>query len=130
MDSGKPRSERDTQGRFLPGNTLCKRGNPQAKFQVRNRAIFRKNLTPEAMDDVCKAIVADAVKGDKEARKIVMEYGMGRPTQDDINLDAYVAAMQFANRETGDLLRELLKSAEIRAELRRMLAAFEVTDAG
>jgi hypothetical protein len=70
---------RDAQGRFGPGNAGGP-GNPFARKVAELRSAFINAISKEEMRDIARQLVAEAQLGDKAAVKLVLQYGIGKPT--------------------------------------------------
>lgn len=112
--------------RFQKGNTVGRNSNAFASFQVRNRNIFRKYLTPEQMAEISKKVIQDAIDGNKQCQKLVFEYGLGKVTE--INIEQYVEAIKIMSTPIDDILNKIMQDPDVRDEIRRKLSAFSVVD--
>ena len=75
-----PKADRDTSGRFLPGNPGGP-GNPLARQIGRLRSALHEALTVEDLGRVVRAMVKKAQAGDVAAARLCLEYALGKPMQ-------------------------------------------------
>jgi hypothetical protein len=71
-------SGRDTAGRFAKGNP----GGPGNLFARRTAAMrkaFSEAISLDDLETLAKQLMAEALKGDKAAAKLVLQYGLGKP---------------------------------------------------
>lgn len=74
-----PQDGRDNRGRFTPGAPPGP-GRPARRDQ---RAFLRRLVelsTEDYLDAVLRRLIADAARGDREARKLYLYYLLGKPT--------------------------------------------------
>lgn len=65
-----------------PHGGALRKGNPgprKAKNEVRKR--FQQALSDPGRSGIVAGVIRDALAGDKEARRLVFEYGIGKPDQ-------------------------------------------------
>jgi len=74
------KTDRDERGRFLPGNS----GGPGRPSTVHeHRAAMVQAVTPEDIAAIMRQLVRQAVEGDVQAAKIILERFFGRPADTD-----------------------------------------------
>lgn len=76
-------NERDTGGRFLPGNKAAK-GNPHARHVAQLRAALMRAVTPSDIQEIITSLVTAAKGGDINAARIILERTLGKPLEADI----------------------------------------------
>lgn len=69
-------SDRDNQGRFLPGNTYAK-GNPFHKQVAQLRSVLYDAVSEEDMRKVIRKLVSMAIDGDTAAIKLLLDRCLG-----------------------------------------------------
>ena len=70
--------QRDTRGRFAPGNKGGP-GNPFARKSAALRQAVLDALTKEKIDAIVAVQIDKALKGDSAAAKLLLSYGVGKP---------------------------------------------------
>lgn len=70
--------ERDTKGRFQPGNTLGK-GNIGSRRMAEMRRAWHEATTPLKMQAVEQAIYQAVIDGDMMAARLWLDYTLGKP---------------------------------------------------
>lgn len=82
-ESGPSRPERDTAGRFLPGNITSRRGgNPRLRQLAAAQTAVREAATPEQVVEVLNALRTQALAGDVQAGRTWLERVLGRPREE------------------------------------------------
>lgn len=71
---------RDKKGRFLPGNPGGV-GNPYAKRREALKAAMFANVHGQDIATIIRSMIAEAVGGDVQAAKLVLEYTIGKPKE-------------------------------------------------
>lgn len=89
-------AERDSRGRFLPGNGGGP-GNPQAALTARWRAVFNQAVTPELVREAVKQLAKAVRKGERWAVLELLDRTIGRP--DKSTLTERVEALEQAIQE-------------------------------
>lgn len=74
-----PQPERDDKGRFARGNTLG-RGNPFARQCASLRAALMREFTEANVGQLARKLMEQALAGDVAAARLVLQYGIGKPT--------------------------------------------------
>jgi hypothetical protein len=69
---------RDAQGRFGPGNAGGP-GNPFARRVAELRSAFVSAISREEMHKLARQLLVEAEAGDRFARKLVLQYCLGKP---------------------------------------------------
>lgn len=77
--SPSPRSDRDQDGRFAPGNRSGK-GNPFGKRVAALHTALLDAVEPRMIEAVAKRLVKSALEGDVPAAKVLLERVLGRGT--------------------------------------------------
>jgi hypothetical protein len=67
-------------GRFAPGNKGGP-GNPFGRLMGMLRCVLVRRLKPEQVEAIADALIEKAKAGDVAAAKLVLSYGVGRPTE-------------------------------------------------
>ncbi len=112
-------SDRDERGRFKPG---C-RGGPGAgnvRYVTVMRAAIREAVNAGEVREVLRAMLTAAKKGDTAASKLLLEYGLGKPTAIAADptgvelpkLDSVSACVEAGERLTAAVLRGELAAAD------------------
>src|SRR5713101_7688639 len=76
----KPAAERDSQGRFAPGNR-CGAGNPFARRVALLRTIFLTSVHEEDIHGIVRKLIELAKNGDVAAARLVLGYSLGKPAE-------------------------------------------------
>jgi hypothetical protein len=71
---------RDASGRFTRGNPGGP-GNPFGRLMARLRNAFCRGLTEEDVEAIAATLIAKARDGNVAAAKVVLSYGIGKPTE-------------------------------------------------
>jgi hypothetical protein len=71
---------RDASGRFAKGNPGGP-GNPFGRLMARLRSAFCRGLTEDDVEAIAAALIAKARDGNVAAAKVVLSYGIGKPTE-------------------------------------------------
>lgn len=74
---------RGTNGRFLPGNRLAK-GNPAARRAQNLRFALMRAVTPADLTSVVKKLIQQALAGDVQAAKLIIDRVLGPAVPIDI----------------------------------------------
>jgi len=76
---------RDHQGRFGPGNQASKgRSNPHAKRVAELRSAFLEAVTPDDIREVVAALKAQALEGNVQAARVLLDRVLGPPEAVDV----------------------------------------------
>src|SRR5439155_4863870 len=70
---------RESNGRFAPGNPGGP-GNPFARQVARLRKVILNRITEEDLLAITEALLAKAKEGNVGAAKLLLAYGIGKPT--------------------------------------------------
>jgi hypothetical protein len=73
-------TERDPLGRFAPGNQGGP-GNPFARLMGMLRCALVRRIKPEAVEAIADVLIDMAKAGDVPAARLVLSYGVGKPTE-------------------------------------------------
>ena len=101
--------QRDTSGRFLPGN----KGGPGGVNRTLAgewRQAMTDAVTPEKMAEVMGTLVANAIGGKDWAIRILLDRGMGRPKDVEDEDDDKKRYHIHLNMDLGNLMRERMVS--------------------
>ena len=71
---------RDTSGRFAPGNKGGP-GNPFGRLMAMLRCALCRRIKPEDVEAIANVLIAKAKEGDVPAARLVLSYGIGKPTE-------------------------------------------------
>jgi hypothetical protein len=74
---------RDERGRFVTGNPGGP-GNPLGGAVAKLRAALVEAVTPDAMRDIARGLIARAKRGDTAAAQLLFRHILGRPLEFDI----------------------------------------------
>lgn len=72
---------RDENGRFVKGHSGNPNGGSAKKRSASYLAAFNKTLTIQDMKAIVAKAVEQAKAGDKDARRFVADYALGKPQQ-------------------------------------------------
>ena len=91
---------RDTNGRFVNGNTLG-HGNPLAGRAAKIRATLLERLTPEQAGEIADKLIEMAKGGDLLAIRELLDRTIGKPTTGDIleRIERIEALLSEATRQ-------------------------------
>jgi hypothetical protein len=78
-DAAPEATERDPMGRFAPGNQGGP-GNPFARLMGMLRCALVRRIKPEAVEAIADVLIERAKEGDIAAARLVLSYGIGKPT--------------------------------------------------
>lgn len=81
--NGAPAGNRDTRGRFAPGNR-CGRGNPLAGRAAKIRAVLLRKLTTKQAGEITDVLIRRARDGDLAAIRELLDRTIGKPVQTDV----------------------------------------------
>lgn len=70
---------RDEQGRFLPGHSLAGPGRPKRTTEIEYLNATAQKVSLDKWGDIVERAIDDAVKGDKDARRWLSDYLIGKP---------------------------------------------------
>jgi len=73
-------TERDPLGRFAPGNQGGP-GNPFARLMGMLRCALVRRIKPEAVEAIADVLIERAKAGDVPAARLVLSYGIGKPSE-------------------------------------------------
>ncbi len=76
----KPAAERDSHGRFAPGNQ-CGSGNPFARRVALLRTILLTSVHEEDIHGIVRKLIELAKNGDVAAARLVLGYSLGKPAE-------------------------------------------------
>jgi hypothetical protein len=79
-DGAPEKHERDAMGRFAPGNKGGP-GNPFGRMMGMLRCALVRRLKPEDVEAIADVLIAKATAGDVAAARLVLSYGIGKPTE-------------------------------------------------
>lgn len=71
--------ERDERGRFVKGGYKGGPGRPPRQVETDYMAITIGQVTPEYWQAITKRAIHDAIKGDRDARRWLSDYVLGKP---------------------------------------------------
>lgn len=102
---------RGNNGRFLPGNKIgIGQGNPFAKRVNELRSALYKAITPQDVNDIVKAMIDNAKKGDTPSAKLVLGYVVSQPPDvggsEEDNKDTVAVVARIPRDKAIALLRE------------------------
>lgn len=72
---------RDANGRFVKGHSGNPKGGSAKKWSASYLAAFNKTLTIADWKKIVKQAIAQAIEGDKDARRFLADYALGKPKQ-------------------------------------------------
>lgn len=81
-ESTPDEANRDTSGRFGPGNRAGK-GNPHARRVAALRSALLDAVSEDDMREVIAKVVEQAKEGDVTAARVLFERVLGKPTEAD-----------------------------------------------
>ena len=79
-DAAPEATERDPMGRFAPGNQGGP-GNPFARLMGMLRCALVRRIKPEAVEAIADVLIELAKAGDVPAARLVLSYGIGKPSE-------------------------------------------------
>ena len=80
--------DRDERGRFVAGNHAAT-GNPHAKRVAQIRSLLLSEVTDDDLKAIIKTLIAQAVDGDVQAAREILDRCLGKPRQA-LEIDATV----------------------------------------
>ena len=90
-----PKGSREANGRFAEGNPGG-RGNPFGRRLCANRAAILNVIGPEEIEQVMAALMKEALAGDLQAAKLILQYAVGKPAAakepDRVDVDEFEVA--------------------------------------
>jgi hypothetical protein len=78
VSNGSNGHPRDSRGRFLPGNRGGP-GNPNVRRQAARRAALERAVTTAELDRILSRLKEEALAGDADARKELLDRLIGKP---------------------------------------------------
>jgi len=82
-------TERDANGRFVKGEYKGGPGRPKKKREERYLEITLNTVTFEKWKKIIEKAAEQAARGDKDARKFLAEYLLGKP-DNNLNLNGLI----------------------------------------
>ena len=79
-DAAPEKSGRDAMGRFAPGNQGGP-GNPFGRLMGMLRCALVRRIKAEQVEAIADVLIEKAKAGDVAAAKLVLSYGIGKPTE-------------------------------------------------
>lgn len=93
---------RDANGRFVKGHSGNPKGRTAKEWGTSYLAAFNKALTVTDWKKVIKRAIVQAITGDKDARRFLADYALGRPLQ----------KMQLGGEDGGPMVIEIVRKSE------------------
>ena len=75
-------SDRDGAGRFLPGHSVKSPGNPRLRRLGALQGAVATAITPEELTSVVQRLRDQALEGDTQAARLLLERCLGRPREE------------------------------------------------
>ena len=119
---------RDEYGRYLPGHALAGPGRPKRITEVQYLEATASKVSLEKWGEIVDKAIDDAIKGDKDARRWLSDYLVGKPPSfgelrggDAALLSQLLEKFKRLGKSPGELfeamLREFATLEEAEAEL-------------
>jgi hypothetical protein len=94
---------RDSKGRFLPGNDISKEQRPDRIYVRDIRKAIQGAITPDDIANVMKRLLQSAMNGQIKAIKLLLEYTAGKPTHTvDLKTENGSVVFNFCTKEQKD----------------------------